>query len=135
LETADILIVDDDADLRRTLFHLLDKTYKVVEAANGYMALGFLRTQRPRLVLLDVTMVAMSGIEVLRAARELDETLRIVMLTSHQEIELAKIALDMGAIAYVTKPFDADFIRGEVARLLAPAADDAGGGRPWRVVE
>ena len=135
MEISDILIVDDDADLRRTLFHLLDKTYKVVEAASGPGALLFLRAQRPRLVLLDVSMIAMSGIEVLRAARELDKTLRIVMLTSHQEIELAKIALDLGTIAYVTKPFDADFIRGEVARLLAPPADEAGGVRPWRVVE
>jgi DNA-binding NtrC family response regulator len=135
LETADILIVDDDADLRRTLFQLLDKTYEVVEAANGHRALGFLSAQRPRLVLLDVTMAPMSGIEVLRRALQLDHTLRIVMLTSHQEIELAKIALDLGAIAYVTKPFDAEFIRGEVARLLAPAVEDAGGGRPWRVAE
>ena len=135
METADILIVDDDADLRQMLFQLLNKTYNVIEAAGGQRALEFLRTQRPRLVLLDVAMTEMSGIEVLRAVRELDKTLRIVMLTSHQEIELAKIALDLGAIAYVTKPFDAEFIRGEVARLLAPAADDARAGRPWRVVE
>ena len=135
METFDILIVDDDTDLRRTLFLLLDKAYKVSEAANGKEALRFLKKQRPRLVLLDVTMPEMSGIEVLRAARELDKTLRIVMVTSHQEIELAKSALDLGAIAYVTKPFDADYIRGEVARLLTPPDGKAGGGRPWRVAE
>ena len=135
METSDVLIVDDDADLRRTLFLLLDKAYKVVEAANGKEALRLLKTQRPRLILLDITMPEMSGLDVLRAARELDKTLRIVMVTSHQELEVAKSALDLGAIAYVTKPFDADFIRGEVRRLLTPEADDGGGGRPWRVVE
>lgn len=133
MDTLDILIVDDDADLRRTLFLLLDKTYKVAEAANGKEALLFLKMRRPRLVLLDITMPEMTGIDVLRVAREFDKTLRVVMLTSHQEIELAKNALDLGAIAYVTKPFDADYIRAEVARLLAPPADANGGGRPWRV--
>jgi DNA-binding NtrC family response regulator len=132
LETADILIVDDEADLRRTLALLLGKTYKVAEAANGNDALRFLEKQRPRLVLLDISMPGLSGIEVLRAARDLDKTLRIVMVTSHQELEIAKSALDLGAIAYVTKPFDAGYIRGEVERLLAPPEDE-GGGRPWRV--
>ena len=134
METPDILIVDDDADLRRTLFLLLEKSYKIVEAANGKDALRLLETNRPRLVLLDITMPEMNGIEVLRAARKLDETLRIVMVTSHQEIELAQSALEAGAIAYLTKPFDADYIRAEVARLLAPPEkkDD---GRPWRIVE
>jgi DNA-binding NtrC family response regulator len=135
VDAPDILIVDDDADLRRTLFLLLDKKYKVADVSNGKEALLFLKTRRPRLVLLDVTMPDMTGIEVLRAAREFDKTLRVVMVTSHQEMEIAKSALDLGAIAYLTKPFEADFIRGEVARLLAPAVDEGGGGRPWRVVE
>ena len=119
METTDILIVDDDKDLRRTLFLLLEKSYQVAEAANGKEALAYLKTRRPRLVLMDVSMPEMSGIDALRAARELDKTLKIIMLTSHQEIEIAKSALDSGAVAYVTKPFDAAYIRTEVARLLA----------------
>jgi DNA-binding NtrC family response regulator len=71
---------------------------------------------------------------VLRAARKLDETLRIVMVTSHQEIELAQSALSSGAIEYLTKPFDADTIRREVARLLEPPRK-TDHGRPWRVSE
>ena len=135
MENPDILIVDDDADLRRTLVLLLDKTYKLVEASSGKEALRFLKTHRPRLVLLDMTMPEMSGIEVLRAARELDKTLKIVIVTSHPEMALAKSALDLGAIAYVTKPFDADFLCAEIARLLAPPNDGTGGGRPWGVVK
>lgn len=120
--------------MRRTLALLLGGAYSVVEAADGHAALELLKTVRPRLMLLDVTMPGMSGIEVLRAARERDKTLRVVMVTSHQELELAKSALDLGAIAYATKPVDAAFLRAEVARLLAPAVDD-GGGRPWQVVK
>jgi two-component system response regulator AtoC len=135
LETPDILIIDDDADLRRVLLLLLEKKYKVAAVASGKEALALLKTRKPRLILLDITMPEMSGIEVLRAAMELDKTLRVVMLTSHQEIELAKSALDLGAIEYLTKPFEADFIRGEVARLLEPPDDRKNGGRPWRVAE
>ena len=121
--------------MRRTLVLLLEKTYKLAVADSGAQALRYLMTARPRLVLLDVTMPEMSGIEVLRRARSLDQTLQIVMVTSRQELEIAKSALDLGAVAYVTKPFDARDIRAEVARLLAPKIDDDGGGRPWRVVE
>lgn len=135
METADVLIVDDDSDLRRALCLLLEKSYSVAQAADGKEALRFLESQRPRLVLLDITMPGMSGIEVLRAARALDKTLRIVMVTSHQEIELARKALDLGAVSYVTKPFDADFIRAEVARLLSPPDRKRDDGRPWRVLE
>ena len=135
METPDILIIDDDADLRRTLFLLLEKKYRVAAVASGREALVLLKAQKPRLILLDITMPEMSGIEVLRAAKEIDETLRVVMLTSRQEIEFAKSALDLGAVEYLTKPFEADFIRGEIARLLAPPEDTKDGGRPWRVVE
>jgi len=125
--------VDDDADLRRTLVLLLGKTYRVVEAAGGPEALRALETSRPRLILLDVAMPEMDGIDVLRAMRAISDELRVVMLTSHTEIELAKAALDLGAVEYLTKPFDADYIRAEVARLLAPPPKDEGG-RPWKVV-
>lgn len=132
METTDVLIVDDDADLRRTLVLLLEKNYRVIAAASGAEALRLLEAGRPRLILLDITMPEMSGIDVLRAAKMTDPTLRIVMLTSRTEIELAKTALDLGAVEYLTKPFDADFIRGEVLRLLAPPQKNDGG-RPWRV--
>ncbi|MFI5363128.1 MAG: response regulator [Elusimicrobiota bacterium] len=133
MDTPDILVIDDDADLRRTLILLLGKTYAVSEAADGKQALALLETQRPRLILLDVTMPGMSGIEVLRAVKKLDKSLRVVMVTSRTEIEIAKSALDLGAVAYVTKPFDAAFIRAEVSRLLNPGEPESG--RPWRVVE
>jgi DNA-binding NtrC family response regulator len=133
LETSDILVVDDDMDLRRTLVLLLNKKYSVVEAGNGIDALFILEKLRPRLILLDISMPVMSGLEVLGAARQKDGTLKVVMLTSHQELELAKNALDLGALAYITKPFDADFIRDEVDRLLAPVVGQEDSGRPWHV--
>jgi DNA-binding NtrC family response regulator len=133
LETPDILVVDDDTDMRRTLVLLLNKEHTVVEAAGGEEALALLKNLRPRLVFLDISMPGMSGIEVLRPALQRHGAMKVVMLTSHLELELAKSALDLGALAYITKPFEANFIRDEVDRLLAPPVGQEDGGRPWHV--
>jgi DNA-binding NtrC family response regulator len=129
---ATILIVDDDADLRQALAAILSPSFAVVEAANGAQALELIRKQRPALVLLDMSMPGMNGLETLAAAKAAAPNLLVVMLTSRQEIEIAAQALTLGAREYVTKPFDADYIRAEVARLIGPP--EAPRDRPWTVV-
>jgi DNA-binding NtrC family response regulator len=128
---ATILIVDDDEDLRNSLSIILSPAYRVVEAANGTEALDILKKERPRLTLLDVSMPGMSGLEVLAAAKAAAPKLLVVMLTSQHDIEIAMKALNLGAAEYVTKPFDAAYIRAEVSRLIGPEKppDD----KPWRV--
>lgn len=135
-----ILIVDDDPDMLTVLRWALAPVGEVLEACEGLGALRLVEDERPRLILLDVAMPGMSGIEVLRQVRRLDPTAVIVMLTGLCDISVAKEALDCGARAYVTKPFDDSYLRGEVQRLLeitrkkSPAADaEADSGRPWRV--
>jgi DNA-binding NtrC family response regulator len=128
-----ILIVDDDADLRSSLAAVLRPLFKVLEASNGAEALDVLKKERPRLTLLDVSMPGMSGLEVLAAAKASDPALIVVMLTSQQDIEIAAKALNLGATEYVTKPFDADYIRAEVSRLTG-APDEPSNDKPWRVV-
>jgi DNA-binding response OmpR family regulator len=129
---AKILIVDDDPDLRGSLAAVLRSAFSVLEAAAGAEALALIKTERPRLVLLDVTMPGMDGLEVLAAAKVLDSDLIVVMLTSHHEIEIASRALNLGAAEYVTKPFAADSIRAEVLRLLSRR--DSEDDRPWQVL-
>jgi putative two-component system response regulator len=126
-----ILIVDDDADLRDALAIILEPLFRVIAASGGAEALELLKKERPRLMLLDVSMPGMSGIEVLAAAKTAVPALIVVMLTSQQDVELAAKALSLGAKEYVTKPFDADYIRAEVSRLIAP--DKPADGRPWKV--
>ncbi len=127
---AKILIVDDDADLRRALAIVLRSLFTVLEASGGLEALALLKEERPSLVLLDVSMPGMSGLEVLAAAKDAHPGLVVVMLTSRKDVELAIRALNLGAVEYVTKPFDADYIRAEIARLIGPPGSSSG--RPWR---
>jgi DNA-binding NtrC family response regulator len=128
-----ILIVDDDADLRRSLAAVLTPLFSVFAAADGAEALDVLKKERIPLMLLDVSMPGMSGLEVLAAAKALYPALIVVMLTSQQDIDIAAKALNLGASEYVTKPFDADYIRAEVTRLTGKP-DVPSNDKPWKVV-
>jgi DNA-binding response OmpR family regulator len=131
-----ILLVDDDPDMLQVLRWALAPIGGLLEASCGRAALRLIKTQRPKLILLDVSMPGMDGIEVLKAARLLDPSLIIVMLTGQSDIAIAKEALDCGARAYITKPFDEKFLCAEVERLLEKPDEKSArsSGRPWRVV-
>ncbi|MFI5345498.1 MAG: response regulator [Elusimicrobiota bacterium] len=127
-----ILLVDDDADQRRAVAAVLKGIGEIVEAADGEDALARIATDRPRLILLDVSMPGMGGLEALRRIRKLSPSSTVIMLTSESAIESAREALVAGASAYVTKPFDIGFLRAEVSRLLeAPRLPTSGA--PWRI--
>ena len=127
------LVVDDEVDIRQILLCVLAPVCEVLEASNGLDALRLLRNERPSLMLLDISIPEMGGIAILEAARVSDPSLIIVMLTGEQDLAVAKRALDSGARAYITKPFDSHFLRGEVQRLMELV--DAVPYRPWRVLE
>jgi CheY-like chemotaxis protein len=115
---ATILVCDDDPSLRELVRAVLGTRYDFVEAADGTEALQLARELRPDLIVLDVMLPGLSGIEVLEAIRG-DEALRelkVVVITawSHAEID-AQVA---GADAFVSKPFDPDELSGAVERLL-----------------
>jgi CheY-like chemotaxis protein len=116
--TATILVCDDDPSLRELVRAVLGHEYHFVEAADGAEALALARELRPDLIVLDVMLPGLSGIEVLEALR-LDEELRsirVVVITawSHAEIE-ANVA---GADRFVSKPFDPDDLSQAVEELL-----------------
>ena len=130
-----LLVVDDNADIRWLIRYNLGRAYDVVEAGSGEEALSLARREKPRLILLDVSMPDMDGLEVLRALRELDPEISVIMLTGDARMEVAHSALQCGARSYITKPFSADTLCSEVGRLLEgvvrqPATSDL----PWRVV-
>ena len=128
-----VLVVDDEANVRQILLFVLAPVSETLEASNGYDALRIIRNEKPSLVLLDVMMPEMSGLAVLKAALEISPALHVVMLTGESDLGIVRHALDAGACAYMTKPFDPKMLRAEVGRLLedikAPRADY----RPWRV--
>jgi CheY-like chemotaxis protein len=115
---ATILVCDDDPSLRELVRAVLGSRYHFVEAADGSEALEITRELRPDLIVLDVMLPGLSGIEVLEAIRA-DQDLRdlkVVVITawSHAEME-AQVA---GADRFVSKPFDPDDLSKAVEELL-----------------
>jgi len=105
MSSARIMVVDDDAQIRRVLrTAFVAQGYEALDARNGEEALEMLRDEKVDLVILDVNMPGMSGLETCRAMRSISE-IPIVMLTV-RDAEADKVeALDAGADDYMTKPF------------------------------
>jgi CheY-like chemotaxis protein len=118
LDAATILVCDDDPSLRELVRAVLGPGYRFVEAADGTEALEIARALRPDLIVLDVMLPGLSGIEVLEAIRTDDDLrdLKVVVITawSHAEME-AQVA---GADRFVSKPFDPDELSRAVEELL-----------------
>jgi DNA-binding response OmpR family regulator len=127
-----VLVVDDDPDIRRTLRAAFADIAEVFEAPNGVEALR-LMTLKPHLVLLDMSMPGMSGLETLQELKKEPAPFSVMILTSEHDIDTARKALNLGATVYVTKPFDLSYLRDEVRRLLALPEEAGDDGRPWRV--
>src|SRR5712671_3215660 len=127
-----ILVVDDETTLRETLVDALEvEGFRVVSAADGREALIRFRADKPDLVLLDLMLPELSGIEVCRIIRA-ESGVPIVMLTA-KDSELDKVVgLELGADDYVTKPFSLRELSARIRALfrrseqLAAATDAAG---------
>lgn len=101
-----ILVVDDDRDMRDSLVDLLaDAGYTVEASQTGGEALDIARKSRPDLLITDLVMNGMQGMELLRAAKQRDPALAIVVITAFGTIESAVEAMRLGAFYYLTKPF------------------------------
>ena len=106
-----ILIVDDEPAIRKSLTGLLtDEGYEVVSADNGYEALKLIDEDPPDLVLLDIWLPGMDGIETLKEIKQNHPYLPVVMITGHGSIETAVIATKFGAFDFLEKPLSIDKI-------------------------
>lgn len=129
-----ILVVDDEGSIRRTLEGVLrDEGFDVVLADDGESALRLLVSARPALVLLDIWMPGMDGIEVLKKIREIQPDLPVIMVSGHASISTAITATRIGATDFIEKPLDLSATMQAVRRALAR---DGGEGSPrWERVE
>ena len=117
-----ILIVDDEPfNLDVLEQELTEFGYRIARANDGTRALELVQNSRPNLVLLDYQMAGMNGIEVLRAIRQNDNDLPVVIITAHGSIERAVEAIKAGADDFITKPFDSDHLALVVKKGLARA--------------
>jgi two-component system NtrC family response regulator len=118
-----ILLVDDDDSLRRVVeYTLRDEGYDVVLASTGTEGLQLFRSRSVDLVLTDVRMPEMDGVELLARLKAMQSDLPVVLLTAHGTITSAVEAMKRGAFDYLTKPFDRDRLRATVRKALEMAA-------------
>jgi DNA-binding NtrC family response regulator len=114
-----ILVVDDDPDIREVLADRLESLgYRVVTAANGMEGLEVLERENPQLVLLDVEMPGMNGLEMLGEIRKREQDTPVIMITAYGTIERAVEAMKEGAYDFIPKPFEPDHVALIVAKAL-----------------
>jgi DNA-binding NtrC family response regulator len=114
-----ILIVDDEKNIRLTLFHALeDSDLDIDSAINGEEALSKLKEKTFNMILLDLKLPGMDGMEVLRRVRASYPEVRVIIISAHGTIESAVEALKQGAVDFIEKPFVPREIRELVSKVI-----------------
>jgi two-component system chemotaxis response regulator CheY len=111
--------VDDSGMSRRTLRKILEPAgHQVTEASDGMSALEQFFVERPNLVLLDLTMSGMYGIDVLKKLKEIDPEIRVVVASADIQASTRAMVEEAGATAFINKPFDVDRVLKAVSAAL-----------------
>ena len=94
-----LLIVDDQVGIRILLLEVFaTEGYDTFQAANGRAALDIVKTQGPDLVLLDMKIPGMDGLEILKRSRNMIASIKVIMMTAYGELDMIKEATDLGAL-------------------------------------
>jgi len=116
-----VLVVDDDPkNLKLLAVKFSQEGYRVVTAQSGKDALEAIRLEKPGLVLLDIMMPEMNGIETLKRIKTLDPGIPVAMVTAVWDNDEAKKAIEAGAYEYITKPMDMEHLKSAVLIKLFP---------------
>lgn len=114
-----ILVVDDQIGIRRLLEEvLMEDGYDVCTGANGFEAVEKAEVFNPDLILMDMKMPGMDGLDALQILHEKGWANKVMMMTAYGELELVNKAKAFGACAYVTKPFDIIKLCSDIKDLL-----------------
>jgi DNA-binding response OmpR family regulator len=127
---ARILLVDDEPQFREMIAeYLVGERFEVLEAASGEEALLHVTTERPDLVLLDLMMPGIGGLETLRRIKIMRPETCVIMVTAVDDLDVARSALAAGAADYVTKPFTFQYLD-SVLDIHVPSERPEGGSSP-----
>lgn len=113
-----LLIVDDEPLILEVLTEHFKTDYDVDTALNGADALGAILRARPDVVMLDINMPRLNGVEVLKDIKQIDESIAVIMVTANEQVAMAAEALRSGAFGYVPKPFDFRYLDHMLATIL-----------------
>jgi DNA-binding NtrC family response regulator len=113
-----ILIVDDEASFRNSLKGALKKEYDISEAGDSEGAVQQVTENPPDVVLLDISMPGVDGLETLQKIREIDDYIAVIMVTAYGEIKTVVQAINQGAVDYLTKPIDMDELQIAISKAL-----------------
>jgi len=115
-----VLIVVDQYGIRVLLFEVFGKEgYQTFQAANGKQALDIVVNESPDLVILDMKIPGMDGLEILKEIKKIAPDTKVIMMTAYGELDMIKEATELGALTHFTKPFDIDELRTAVNKQLA----------------
>lgn len=110
-----LLVADDEQKICRLLESFFsERGFSVLLAHDGPGALSCIREERPHLVFLDLHMPGLNGLDVLKEARAIDETIRIIVITAVEDEEAIRQAKGLGAVDHVIKPFSLEYLKEEV---------------------
>jgi PAS domain S-box-containing protein len=123
---ARILVVDDELGPRESLRMLLKPAYMIQTADSGRAALDAIPKYRPDIVIMDIKMPEMDGLEVLRRIKRADASIEVIMITAYASLETVKLALTHGAFEYLIKPFSRQDLEAVVKRALMRRQADLG---------
>src|SRR6476646_12076455 len=137
MSTGDILLVDDDPDLLKLIsLRLSSAGYRIRTAESGETALGAIAVQRPALVVTDLRMPGIDGLQLFDAIHRQHPALPVIILTAHGTIPDAVSATQRGIFGFLTKPFDSqDLLQKVAAAVKASGGEAAGSGTAageWR---
>jgi PAS domain S-box-containing protein len=123
---ARILVVDNEYGPRESIRLALDRDFEVTTAESGAAALKAVEDVRPDLVISDIKMPGMDGLEVLRRIKARDATIEVILITAYASVETAKSALTHGATEYLVKPFELRDLKAAVGRALLARREVSG---------
>ncbi len=111
-----LLVVDDEPGI----CHILKRTFSsvgftVLTTTSGEEALSIVKEEKPKIVLLDVKMIGLSGLDVLKEVKKIDATIKVIMITVMDDEKTRQEAKDLGADEFITKPFSSEYVE-EIVR-------------------
>ncbi len=114
-----ILVIDDDESIRQTLTNFLKRIgYSALAAEDGKAGIEIVQANQPDLVISDIKMPNLSGLDVLKKVKEIDPLIKVILITAHDEVETTIEAMQNGAYDYIEKPLDIERLKVTISRAL-----------------